>query len=113
MHELTIATEIIRLLEAHRQERGFVRVNVVRLRAGALAGIQPHALQFAFEIAREGSCAAQARLQIDQEPMTLRCRQCNTVRPAEAGTQTCQHCGSNELALEGQDGLDVVSIEVD
>lgn len=113
MHELSIATEIVRLLEAQRAERGFQKVNVVRLRAGALAGIEPHALQLGFEIARQDSCAAEASLEIDQQPMTLRCQSCQAVTESHAGGESCPACGSENLTLEGYDGLDVLSIEVD
>lgn len=115
MHELGIATEIVRLLEDQRRQRGFDRVNIVRLRAGALSGIDRHALELAFTIAREGSCAVGARLELDQPAMTLLCRQCSRVIPAvqAGGPETCPECGSNELTVRGEAGLDVVSIEVD
>ncbi|MCY2930729.1 MAG: hydrogenase maturation nickel metallochaperone HypA [Planctomycetota bacterium] len=115
MHELGLATEIIRLLEDQKRQRGFLRVNIVRLRAGALSGVDRHALELAFTIAGEGSCAAGARLELDQPALTLLCRQCRGETPATqaGGPQTCPACGSSELVLRGEDGLDVVSIEVD
>lgn len=113
MHELSLATEIVRLLETQRAQRGFQRVNVVRLRAGALAGVEPHALRLGFEIARAGSCAADATLEIDLQPPTLRCTRCNATTESHAGGESCPACGSGELVLEGYDGLDVLSIDVD
>ena len=116
VHELGLATEIVRLLEDQRRQRGFTRVNIVRLRAGALSGVDGHALQLAFQIAREGSCAAGAALQLEQREMTLLCRQCGqTAGPADrgGGPDTCPACQSGELVIQGEEGIDVVSIEVD
>ena len=115
MHELGIATEIIRLLEDQKRQRGFARVNIVRLRAGALSGVDGHALQLAFEIAREGTCAVAATLEWEQRELTFLCRQCRQVTPAAhaGGPGACPACGSNDLVIEGEGGLDVVSIEVD
>ena len=115
MHELGIATEIVRLLEEQRSDRGFARVNIVRLRAGALSGVDAQALQLAFEIAREGSCAAGARLELEQREMTLLCRSCGQESPAgrAGGPETCPACGRADLVIQGEDGIDVVSIEVD
>ncbi|MEI7837703.1 MAG: hydrogenase maturation nickel metallochaperone HypA [Planctomycetota bacterium] len=115
MHELGIATEIVRLLENQRLQRGFARVNIVRLRAGGLSGVDGQALQLAFEIARDGSCAAGAVLQLEQRAMTLLCRPCGQESPCAlgGGPETCPACGSSDLIIQGEEGIDVVSIEVD
>ena len=113
MHELTAAAEILRVVEAQQDAHGFEKVNVIRLRAGAMSGIEPHALEFAFEVAGEGTCAAGARVELDQQPMLLRCRSCRHEMPADHGPAACGRCGSEDLALAGAGGLDIVSLEVD
>lgn len=115
MHELGIATEIIRVLEDQRSQRGFTRVNAVRLQAGGLSGVDAQALQLAFEVAREGTCAAEAKLLLDQRELTFLCRSCGQVAPAghAGGPETCPTCSSTDLIVQGEEGIDVVSIEFD
>lgn len=113
MHELSVAHEILRIVEAERARHGFEKVRAVRVRAGALSGIDPEALAFAFETVREGTCAAEARLDLDAEPRLLTCRACGAEAAADDLPSACPKCGSPDLSLDGAMGLDVVSLEVD
>ena len=76
MHELSIAQEIIRIIEAERDKHGFSTVEVVRIRAGSLSGIEPRALEFAFQLTQAETCAVGARLEVEAEPMQLLCQNC-------------------------------------
>jgi len=113
MHELSIAEEIIRIIEAEREKHGFQRVNSVSLRAGALSCVEPQALQFAFEVLREGTCAAEGALDIQVTDLTLQCRDCSHSMSAEYGPECCEKCGSLDLKLHGSTDFQILSIEVD
>ena len=80
---------------------------------GALSGIDREALTFAFEVAREGTCVAEARLDLEIVEGTLTCRDCGQTMSAESPPEACPGCGSLNLRLDGAAGLDVVSLEVD
>lgn len=112
MHEFSMAMEILRIVEEERGRHGFVRVESVRLRAGALSGVEPHALRWAFEAARQGTCAAGAVLEIEMEEAKLFCRACDHRMPARQGPSCCQQCGSRALCLEGSSGFEIISLEV-
>ncbi len=47
--------------------------------------------------------------------MTLLCRPCGQESPCAlgGGPETCPACGSSDLIIQGEEGIDVVSIEVD
>jgi hydrogenase nickel incorporation protein HypA/HybF len=113
MHELSVVQEIIKVVEDERTRQGFNKVSLIRIRAGALSGIQPESLLFAFEVAREGTCAARAELALEVEPMQLLCRQCNQVMSGRGGPQKCSFCGARDLSIQAGSNLDIISLEVD
>ena len=112
MHELSIAREVLSIIEAERRNRGFSAVSAVRVRAGALSGLDPVALEQAWEIVREGTFAAGSRLELDVDEGALICRACGERTGAERMPTECPACGSLDLRFEGATGLDVVSLEV-
>ncbi|MBN1844052.1 MAG: hydrogenase maturation nickel metallochaperone HypA [Sedimentisphaerales bacterium] len=113
MHELSIAQEILDIIEAQRLRHGFERVESVRLRAGALSGVNPEALEFAFGVIREGTCAAGADLRIETEPMKLVCRPCGYSAIDCHGPGACPRCGSVDIQIDGSAGVEIVSLEVE
>jgi hydrogenase nickel incorporation protein HypA/HybF len=113
MHEMSIAQDMMRIVEEQRGAHGFERVRTIRIRAGALSNIVPEALRFAFEAIRGGTCAEGAELEIDREPLRLTCRQCGHITPAERGPKGCESCGSTDVHIEGSTEFEIVSLEVD
>ena len=113
MHELSIAQGIMQIVETERKKHGFQTVSVIHLRAGALSGIDQQALQFAFEVVREGTCAAEATIDLEAEQRELRCRKCGATVEADSGPTACPECGSIDLSLEASMALNIVSLEVD
>jgi len=113
MHELSIAEEILHVIEAEREQHGFETVEKVRLRSGALSGVDPSALEFAFEVIRAGTCAEKAELEIEMEPMKLVCRQCKFTMNDNRGPKACRQCGSLDVEIDATAGVDIVALEVE
>lgn len=68
MHELSLAAELLTLIEPAAQRHGARRVASVRLELGAAACVEDDALAFAFDAVTRGSCAEGARLDIARVP---------------------------------------------
>ena len=113
MHELSIAQEIMHIIRAQRAQHHFAHVNIIKLRAGALSAIQPDALTFAFQTVRPGTCAADAQLDIDAEPLTAICLSCRRTICADSGPTCCPHCQSDDLRLQGSTSFEIISLDVD
>jgi len=113
MHELSIVQEILEIIEAERERHGFKSVAKVRLRAGALSGVEPEALEFSFAVIREGTCAEKAELEIVMEPMKLVCRQCKFTTNDNHGPNACRQCGSLDVEIDATSGVDIVNLEVE
>ncbi|MER6983526.1 hydrogenase maturation nickel metallochaperone HypA [Streptomyces carpinensis] len=76
MHELSIATAIVERAEEWARADGTDAVSSVTVRVGELSGVVPDALDFAFEVAREGTALAGARLVVEQVTARAYCDPC-------------------------------------
>ena len=73
MHELSIVTSLLSLVEEELTKRRLEKLLAVRIRHGALANVVPEALSFAFEALTQGGPFEGARLELEEEPVILRC----------------------------------------
>jgi hydrogenase nickel incorporation protein HypA/HybF len=73
MHEMSIATSLLSLVDEELKKRRLEKLLVVRVRHGALTNIVPEAMSFAFEALTLGGPFEGARLELEEEPLVLRC----------------------------------------
>lgn len=112
MHELSLAGGVLRLVEESAQREGFVRVAELRLEAGALSGVDVHALRFALEAMMPGTILEGASLVIHEPPGTAFCSGCG--HTVEIGTRAddCPRCGAARLTPNGGMELKVAGLLV-
>jgi len=113
MHEISIAESIVQIAEAKAREQNARSIQVIKLRLGTFTTIVPDALQFAFEICREGTLARDARLEIEIVPMVVRCVVCRaSIEPLHGVCLLCEQCGFPLEIVSGEE-LQIEYIEVD
>ena len=66
MHELSIALSLVDAIAEELPNLGSVRVIAARVRIGALSGVAPEALSFAFDVATDGSPIAGSSIEIER-----------------------------------------------
>lgn len=94
MHELSLADEMVRLIESAAQSQGFRRARVVRLEVGTLSCVEPEAMALAFEAASLGSCAEGAALvllPVDAEGTCPACGHTQTLQTLYDACESCDH----------------------
>ena len=69
MHELSIARQLLDIVAEAATQHDLKRVNRLRVVVGALGNVVPEALEFAFDVAGEGTVAAGAELEIVEVPV--------------------------------------------
>jgi len=113
MHEAGIAGNLIETAERHLQgvPHGPVRRLVVRL--GELAGVNPEALDFAFECLSPGTLVEGARLEVERVPLTVACEACGGTTPVVDYVFRCGACGADAVRVATGRELEFVSIDVD
>jgi hydrogenase nickel incorporation protein HypA/HybF len=112
MHELAVCQGLMSQVERIAADNQASAVERIVLQVGLLSGVEPPLLQRAFEVARAGTVAANAELEIKTGPVRLRCRECNEESEARPNRLLCAACGDWRVqVLEGEEML-LVSLEL-
>ena len=110
MHELSIAQAIVEQVRLHAPIG--VHVHHVCVRAGPMRGIEPNALQWAWQAATQNTALEQTELQLDELPWNLECPDCGNTFCSDDLYAPCQ-CGCDVTFPVGGDELTLMSLEID
>jgi hydrogenase nickel incorporation protein HypA/HybF len=113
MHELSIMQSALSIALEQARQAGASRVHEIRLRIGALSGVVPDALEFAFEALTPGTAAADAKLAIEQVPARFWCAKCQHEFAAEDMLAECPECHTFSGEIRAGREMEVASLEVD
>jgi hydrogenase nickel incorporation protein HypA/HybF len=114
MHEMGIALEIIKIASDSIPENlKKSKVERINLKVGKLAAVVPDSLKFCFEVAAKNTPLEGAILQIEEIPVTARCKNCGYFWTATQPVFICEKCDSGSVDLLSGRELDIVSIEVE
>lgn len=104
----------LRIAAEHAAASGAARILSLTLRVGALSGVVPEALEFAFDVLREGTAAEGAELHIQQEPVRARCP-CSPDEVFETSGPVClcPRCSEPTADIVAGREMDLVSMEVE
>ncbi len=94
MHEMGIANSILDGVAAELRRRPGSRAVKVGVRIGALAGIDPDALNFAFEALTIDTPLAGVKLDVEYVAPRSRCRECTREFDVHNYELLCPACGS-------------------
>lgn len=112
MHELSLAGGIVRVVEDAAARERFQRVSQLRVEAGALSGVDVHALRFALEACAHGTVLQGAEVLIDEPPGTAWCLRCSTTVEIQTRADPCPLCGGHQIQPTGGTELRVVDLIV-
>jgi hydrogenase nickel incorporation protein HypA/HybF len=114
VHELSIVHGVITAVSEAAESAGAQRVKSVTLRVGALAGVVEDALQFSFDIARQGSLLDGATLVVHRLPVIIHCATCGCEHELP-GIQRfrCPSCDTPSADIRQGRELEIESIEIE
>ena len=112
MHELSIAIRVVETLtEDLADEPG--NVASVRLRVGALSGVVPDALHFAWDVACRDTRLDGAALEIDEVAAQIWCGACGREQTIPvAYTMRCPICCASASRVVAGCELEILSVEM-
>jgi hydrogenase nickel incorporation protein HypA/HybF len=113
MHELSIMQSALSLALEQARQAGAARVHIIRLRIGALSGVVPDALEFAFEVLTPGTLAEGAKLAIDNVPARFWCATCMREFQSDNMFAECPDCHSLSGDLRAGREMEVASLEIE
>ena len=112
MHELSVAHAVVSTVVAALPTPD-TRVLQVRLRIGELSGLVPQALEFAYDVAAQGTPLADAALVIERSPIVIACPACGPQVLASARDFHCPACGELCGDVIGGKELEVLDVTLD
>jgi hydrogenase nickel incorporation protein HypA/HybF len=114
MHELSIAVRLVEAAEEAAAGAGATRVRRVSVAVGALSGVVPGALLFAYDVAASGTLLEGSELVIDEMPASVYCAACDLESVlVDVLDRHCPRCGAWKVELRGGRELDIMSLEVE
>jgi hydrogenase nickel incorporation protein HypA/HybF len=112
MHELSIAMQIVEIVEEEAKKHDSALVSAVHLEIGTLSGVEPDALEFAMEEAVRHSIVAKAELFYHYIEAVAVCEECCHEFKTEDYFKVCPYCNSiNTSLLKGKE-LKIKSIDI-
>ena len=114
MHELSIIESVVSTVTEAMAACREARIVSVRLKVGALSGVDESALEFCYAIAADGTMLAGSRLIVMRQPVVIYCRPCGELREL-AGVQSfrCPVCGVPCGDIRQGRELEVESVEIE
>ncbi len=113
MHELSIAQNILEIVESNLPPPPAPAVRSVKVRVGELSGIDPESLDFCFSAITSETRLQGTLLDIERVPLRCSCRSCSNQFVPEEFNFLCPGCkGTNVEILSGRE-LQVVEIELE
>jgi hydrogenase nickel incorporation protein HypA/HybF len=112
MHELAVCQSILAQAAAIAAANNADRVQLITLRIGRLAGIEPELLRAAFPLVAHGTCCEAATLRIETVAVDVECRLCGTTRDVAPNRLLCGSCGTWRVTLRGGNEMRLESLEL-
>lgn len=94
MHELSIAMNIVEIVEEHARQENARYVSEVELDIGSNSGVIIEALEFALEEAVRSSIMEKTKLTINKIPSLCKCTSCSHEFEPEDIITPCPECGN-------------------
>jgi hydrogenase nickel incorporation protein HypA/HybF len=112
MHEFSIMQAALETAGEKTRAAGATRIHRLTLRVGALSGVVPEALRFAFDALKNESLAAAAELKIEEVPAAGWCAGCAAEFAVAGLHYECPRCHRPSGELRRGLEMDLASLEI-
>ncbi len=113
MHEMSLAENIVQLIDDAAREQQFTRVKTVWLEIGQLACVEKESLRFCFDVVAQDSIARQARLEIIDIAGQALCMRCHQTVSVASYYEACSDCGNTVLQMIQGAEMRIKELEVE
>ena len=113
MHELSIASYLLKAVTGHAQELGATRVLAINLLLGERSGVVDDSLRFSFELLAPGTLAEGAQIHARRTPMRFQCHVCGEDYTPDEADFRCPTCKSVGQVVDDGSQLLIESIEIE
>jgi hydrogenase nickel incorporation protein HypA/HybF len=97
IHEVSIAENILEIVEEVAKQHQLERIEKVVLEIGQFSGVEPDLLRFAFQVIVDNTLLQNTEIEILTPPLVLYCRSCETEYLGEMEDLRCPVCLGEEF----------------
>jgi hydrogenase nickel incorporation protein HypA/HybF len=112
MHELAVCQALLDQVTDVARAHGAAGVQRIAVQVGPLSGVLPELLAQAFSVARAGTAASGAVLEIEEVPLRVRCERCGAETAAAVNRLLCGACGDYHTRVVSGDELLLARVEL-
>jgi len=99
MHEVSIAMNILQIIEEELSRHPGKVVAKVNLQIGVLSGVVPDSLLFALEASKQSGFLKNAEISIDHQEAVASCPECGNKFKTEDYFGVCPQCGNSHYDI--------------
>ncbi len=112
MHEVGLMQRTLEIALEHASQHRARSICRVTLRVGALSGVVPEALSFAFDVLTRGTIAEGAKLEMESVPVTCFCAACEQEFAPPDLFYECPRCHQLSTQVRRGQELELAYLEV-
>ena len=112
MHEMTIAQNIVGIVQQTLKEHPDKSCKTVYVKIGELNAVITESLSFAYKALTANTDLASSDLVIEHLPILGKCRQCASVFGIDSFEFSCPQCRSHDIEIEQGKELHVEKLEL-
>ena len=112
VHELAVCQGLLREVRRVASEEDAAAVTKIVIAVGPLSGVESSLLERAFSIARAGTVAGSATLEIEDMPLIVWCESCGLESGVRANALLCSRCGTWKVKLRSGNELLLKRVEL-
>ena len=110
MHELSLAMEVIELVQLEAEKTGVTRILEINIEVGDLSGVEAETFQSALSLIVKDSILNDALIKVFRTPGKGKCNSCNAEFDMTYRLETCPQCQCFPSEISGGQEFRVVSI---
>ncbi len=112
MHELSVARNLVDLIQKETPPAELPFVRTVNVRIGEHAGIIPESLEFCYTVVVEGTPLAGSHVSFERVPFTIYCAGCGRSSHNPHGSLFCPHCANPASSIVSGLELELANIDI-
>jgi hydrogenase nickel incorporation protein HypA/HybF len=97
MHEYSIVQALLEQCEELATQNDATQVEKLIIKVGVLSGVEIQLLQTAFDTFKEHTICHDAELIIEEEPIKIKCNNCDSQHTLSENRFTCPSCDSTNI----------------
>jgi hydrogenase nickel incorporation protein HypA/HybF len=113
MHEMSIAQNILEIVNEYMRRENGAKLLEVAVEIGELVAVVPDSLSFCYDVLVEETPYKDSKLVINILPLSARCNECQHVFKVEEYSFICPHCHSIDICVEKGQELRISHLEVE